>query len=153
MAKGYDVLTPEGKRFYAELANLKELQVYIGFQAGEVTDDKGVDIAQIAMFNELGTSTSPSRPFIRNTVDENRDKIDAMGQAQANALTKGGTAESALKTMGAFGVSLMQKTIGGGGFEPNAPSTIKKKGSDTPLIDTGRMRQSVKYIIQKKGEE
>ena len=30
-------------------------------------------------------------------------------------------------------------------------ATIKRKGSDKPLIDTGTMRQSVHYVIEKKG--
>lgn len=36
---------------------------------------------------------------------------------------------------------------------PNAPSTIKKKGSDNPLIDTGAMMQSVTYKIQRQMPE
>ena len=44
MGGGYDRLTPEGKRFYAELKKLHEQEVFIGYQAGEVTDDKGVDM-------------------------------------------------------------------------------------------------------------
>ena len=36
-----------------------------------------------------------------------------------------------------------------GTLTPNAPSTIKKKGSSRPLIDTGQLRQSIsnKVII------
>ena len=49
------------------------------------------------------------------------------------------------------GVGLVQEKIESGSYEPNAPSTIRKKKSDKPLIDTGRMRQSVKYVIRKKG--
>ena len=40
---------------------------------------------------------------------------------------------------------------GQGGFAPNAESTIKKKGSDQPLIDTGYMRQSVNYVVKRRG--
>lgn len=29
-----------------------------------------------------------------------------------------------------------------------SPSTIRAKGSDAPLIDTGAMRQSITYIIE-----
>ena len=65
MSGGWDRLTPEGQRFFAEIEKLKEQQVFVGFQAGQVADDRGVDMAQIAMFNELGTSTAPSRPFLR----------------------------------------------------------------------------------------
>lgn len=151
MGGGYDRLTPEGKRFYAELKKLHEQEVFIGYQSGEVTDDKGVDMAQIAMFNELGTSDTPSRPFLRMSVDDNQDKINSMCKSLAGEIAGGGTAEHTLKKLGAFGVSLVQEKIGNGTFAPNAPSTIKKKGSDKPLIDTGKMRQSVKYVIRKKG--
>lgn len=33
------------------------------------------------------------------------------------------------------------------GWEPNAPSTIKAKGSDRPLIDTGELRKSIRGIV------
>jgi len=152
MSGGWDRLTPEGERFFAEIKKLSELKVLVGFEAGDATDDRGVDVAQIALFNELGTSTSPSRPFLRMSVDENEDKIRAMCGKNLKTLTSGGTAESILKQTGTFGVSLVQEKIGSGGFAANAPSTIRKKGSDHPLIDTGRMRQSVKYVIKGKGE-
>ena len=34
-------------------------------------------------------------------------------------------------------------------WKPNAESTIKAKGSDSPLIDTGEMRKSITYAITK----
>lgn len=153
---GYDRLTPEGKKFYAELEKLKQNEVFIGYQAGHAThkdEETGeeVDMAQIAMFNELGTSTSPPRPFLRMTVDENQPKINAMCEQQAKNIAKGGTAEQSLKELGAFGVSLVQEKIGNGTFTPNKPSTIKAKGSDKPLIDTAQMRQSVHYVVKKGG--
>lgn len=153
---GYDRLTPEGKKFYAELEKLKQNEVFIGYQAGHSThkdEETGeeVDMAQIAMFNELGTSTSPPRPFLRMTVDENQPKINAMCEQQAKNIAKGGTAEQSLKELGAFGVSLVQEKIGNGTFTANKPSTIKAKGSAKPLIDTGQMRQSVHYVIKKGG--
>ena len=129
MTGGWDRLTPEGEKFFRQIDELQDKEVFVGFQAGKVTDDRGVDMAQIAMWNELGTSTAPSRPFLRKSVDENAD----------------------LKQIGVFGVGLVQEKIESGSYEPNAPSTIRKKKSDKPLIDTGRMRQSVKYVIRKKG--
>jgi hypothetical protein len=152
MSGGWDRLTPEGQRFFAEIEKLKEQQVFVGFQAGQVADDRGVDMAQIAMFNELGTSTAPSRPFLRMSVDENEDKITTTCGRELESLKSGGTAETILRRVGALGVRLVQEKIGSGSFEPNAESTIRKKGSDKPLIDTGRMRQSVKYVIKRRGE-
>ena len=144
MAGGHDRLTPEGRRFYAELEKLRSKRVFVGFQAGKVTDDRGVDMAQIAMFNELGTSEIPSRPFLRQTMEKNQDDIQDIAE--------GGTAEDALKQLGVYGKGLVQAQIREGTFKPNAPSTIRKKKSDKPLIDTGKMRQSVNYVIKQKGE-
>lgn len=154
---GYDKLTPEGKKFYAELEKLKQNEVFIGYQAGHAkhTDEDGntADMAEIAMFNELGTSTSPPRPFLRTAVDENQDKILRAAVAAVKGLAKeGGSAQKSLNQLGLFGKGLVQKTIVDGDFAPNAPATIKKKKSDKPLIDLAQMRQQVNYVIKKKGE-
>lgn len=152
---GYDKLTPEGKKFYAELEKLKQNEVFIGYQAGHAkhTDEDGntADMAEIAMFNELGTENSPPRPFLRMTVDENKEKINQFVETQTKRIAQGASAEQCMKQMGAFGVSLVQEKIGNGTFTPLKESTIKAKGSDKPLIDTGQMRQSVHYVIKKGG--
>lgn len=156
MAQGHDRLTPAGRRFYAEVDRLKKGKVFIGFQAGKKKhkgrNGKEADVAEIAMFNELGTSRSPSRPFLRQTVDKNKAKIKQMCKQTAKQIAQGGSAAQCLKLLGAFGVSLVQETIESGSFKPNAPRTVDMKGSDKPLIDTGRMRQSVHYVIKKRGE-
>ena len=46
----------------------------------------------------------------------------------------------------------MQQEIVDGGFVANKPSTIKKKKSEQPLIDTGHMRQSVDFVIKERGD-
>ena len=137
--KNRDVLTPEGKKFFSEIKKLNKLQVRVGFQQGD-EQEEGVDLLDIAMWNELGTSSSPSRPFMRKSV------------AQVKKLAKGETtAEQVFKAVGAFQKGLVQEKIKNGEFEPNSPYTIKKKGSDKPLIDTGTMRQSVNFVITEKG--
>ena len=155
-----DRMTPEGKRLMAELEKLKELATYTGFQSGtpakerdgEAVVDSDVDLLDIAMWNELGTSTAPSRPFLRQTVDNNKDKISSFCQAQLRSLLAGqASAEDILKKLSVFMKGLVQETIKEGNFEPNTPRTVKKKGSDRPLIDTGHMRQSVMTIIDRKG--
>lgn len=149
--KNRDVLTPEGKKFFSEIKKLNKLQVRVGFQQGD-EQEEGVDLLDIAMWNELGTSSSPSRPFMRKSVDENEEKINAFLNAQVKKLAKGeATAEQVFKAVGAFQKGLVQEKIKNGEFEPNSPYTIKKKGSDKPLIDTGTMRQSVNFVITEKG--
>ncbi len=153
---GYDRLTPQGKKFYKELGKLKQLKVHVGYQSGETAVDEngepsGADLCEIAVYNELGTATIPSRPFMRDSVDKHADKINAFIKHQKNLFTKGLiTAEQMLQSIGVFQKGLVQNEIVDGEFEPNAPSTIKRKGSDRPLIDTGKMRQSVNFVIKKK---
>jgi len=146
-----DRITPEGRKFMQMLKELGELEVRVGFQHGKAHEEDGTDICDIAAWNELGTEHIPSRPFIRQSVDNNQDKINSFLQTRVKALAKGASAEDALKKIGVFQKRLMQNEIKSGDFVPNSEATIRKKKSSQPLIDTGRMRQSVNYVIQKKG--
>ena len=152
----HDRLTPEGQKFFKEIEKLCKMQVRVGYQGGKnfhEGEGKKVDILDVAMFNELGTSRVPSRPFMRDSVDDNAESITKFCQSQIKGIANGSKdAESVLKAIGAMQVGLVQKTIREGDFTPNAPSTIARKGSDKPLIDTGLMRQSVHYVITDKKE-
>lgn len=150
-AKITDKMTPEGIKFQRMLRQLANMQVRIGFQHGRDTEDNGIDICDIAAWNELGTENMPSRPFLRKSVDENKDKITKFIKTLEGRLARGESAEQILKEIGIFMKDLVQEKITEGDFEPNAESTVKKKGSSKPLIDTGLMRQSVNYVIQEKG--
>ena len=156
MEKVVDTWTEEGKRLMKELQELAELEVRVGFQrgqnAGSATDDSSrADLVDIAMWNELGTEHIPSRPFMRDSVDKHMQEIGEMVAAQKDALLNGATAREILGTIGLFQQDLMQTEIEQGDFAANAPATIRKKGSDKPLIDTGTMKNSVHYYIVKKG--
>lgn len=35
-------------------------------------------------------------------------------------------------------------------WAPNSPLTVKRKGSDRPLIDTGELRKSISYVVREK---
>lgn len=144
-------VTADGKRFEKMLKELGQLEVRIGIQREEGSED-GVDLVDIAMFNELGTIHIPSRPFLRDSVDANGDKINSFLQSMKKEILRGNSAEDVLKKIGVFQKGLIQEQIVKGNFVPNSAVTIRKKGSDRPLVDTGRMRQSINYVIQQKGE-
>ena len=84
MEKVIDTLTPEGERFMKELRELAELEVRIGYQRGQSAgtntdnDKPRADLVDIAMWNELGTANSPSRPFMRDSVDKHIPAINHM---------------------------------------------------------------------------
>ena len=87
------------------------------------------------------------------SVDDNSDKINSFMSAQKRSIINGESADRILKKIGIFQKDLIQEKITEGSFAPNAPSTIKAKGSSKPLIDTGRMRQSVNFEIKQKGSD
>lgn len=150
-AKVKDRMTPDGIKFQKMLKELADKEVRIGFQHGKATEEDGTDICDVAAWNELGTVNMPSRPFLRKSVDENEGKINSFLKSKKKDLIRGVSAEQVLKEIGIFQKDLIQEKITDGSFAPNAESTVKKKGSSKPLIDTGRMRQSVNYEIKQKG--
>lgn len=152
MAFSFDDLTPEGKRYFAELMKLCSFEVRVGFQAKENDYKDGTALVDVAAFNEFGTSEIPARPFMKQSFDNHEDKLRSTGRKINNMLANGDSAEKAFKTVGVAAKGLVQKEIRDGVFEPNTPATIRSKGSDRPLIDTGHMRQSVNYVIKRKGE-
>lgn len=143
--------TPDGRRLRNVMAQLERLECFVGFQAGDATEEDGADVCSVAAWNEYGTSTIPSRPFLRKSVDENKDRIDSAIRDAVGLMFTGGGAKDVYSQIGLFQKDLVQEKILTGSFAPNAPSTIKKKGSSKPLVDTGRMLQSVNYVIKKKG--
>lgn len=155
MGKVTDNWTPDGRRLMKELRELEGLEVRIGYQrgilAGDTDDSSRADLVDIAMWNEFGTVNIPSRPFMRDSVDKHEAAINHMLTAQKDALLHGATAREILNTAGLFQQDLIQTEIEQGDFVANAPATVRKKGSDKPLIDTGTMKNSVHYQIVKKG--
>jgi len=63
-------------------------------------------------------------------------------------LTKPGEdPEDHLNRVGVVAVGEVQEQIRRGDYKPNAESTIARKGSDKPLIDKGRLIQSISYEV------
>ena len=68
-------------------------------------------------------------------------------------ITDKNVVEKALKRTGKLMRSDIQQSISKGGFKPLKPATIKKKGQATPLVDTGDMRNAIRYeVTDSRGE-
>lgn len=158
---GSDKITPAGEKLLTELRTLKKLQVRIGIQGGSahktISEDGrekwGSDLVDIAIWNELGTDQIPARPFLKQTADQHGQEIQGIASGLIQKVCKGQLdAQSTLKKIGVITVGYVQNQITNGEFEANAPSTIRRKKSDHPLIDTGQLRRGISYVICKKGE-
>lgn len=117
-------------------------------------DEEGVTVVEYATYNEFGTSTIPERSFIRSTIDERRNRL--FGKAfilQSEVLAGKMQVSQALRLLGELVKGSIQQKITNLRTPPNAPSTVKAKGSSNPLIDTGRLNSSISYEVNTGGGE
>jgi hypothetical protein len=95
------------------------------------------------------TIVIPPRPFIRQPFDNSKEKlIKAAEQLMAKIVDGTIDRHGALEVLGDVLLIEIRKSINNREYEPNAPSTIRKKGSDMPLVDTGRLLQSLKIEVR-----
>lgn len=98
-----------------------------------------------AMWNEYGTSRGiPARPFLRNTLYEQAPHWGDFIAPKIAALLDGAGADP-IPALGKEMVDSLHKTIDAGNFAALAPSTVARKGSAKPLIDTGDMYGSISW--------
>lgn len=138
------------KRIRLELAGLDKQRVKVGLQAGDTAPD-GTSLAEIGAFNEYGTSTIPARPFLRAAYEQYQRQLQQFKARLINLIyeRKIDTGKG-LAILGEKHQQQVQAKIGDGPWVENAPSTIAQKGSSKPLIDTGRLRQSIRYLVTRR---
>lgn len=108
----------------------------------------GVDLIDIAVWNELGTETIPARPAMRDFAEKNGEVLGQAMERMAVAVEGGSlTADQALDQLGTFAEKHQKAHIRNSKkwATPNAKSTVAKKGSDVPLIDDGLLVNAVRY--------
>lgn len=92
--------------------------------------------------------TIPERSFLRSTFDEKEKEWTRFAARQfAQVLVEKITVDIMFERLGQRMVADIQKTIRNMDSPPNAPLTAQNKGSSSPLIDTGRLRQSITYRV------
>lgn len=122
-----------------------------------------VTTAQIGTFHEFGTLDRfedssgaggggkgvPQRSFLRSTVDENRKKYaDLISRGVGQVLDGRMNIKRALGLVGAKVSGDVQKKIASGIDPPLAQTTIDRKKSSKPLIDTGQLRQAIDWQVE-----
>lgn len=95
----------------------------------------------------------PPRPIIEPAIEAkgNREKIQEQLKLAAKAALDGkrGEMRTRLRLAGMLAQNMVRAwfTDPRNHWAPNAPSTIRRKGSDKPLIDTGQLRKSIIYVV------
>lgn len=110
----------------------------------------GATLLEVAILNEYGLGV-PERSFIREWYDANRGKNQERLLKVGKVILAGGyDIETGLGRLGALFQGEIQSRISAGIPPPNAASTIaRKKKSSTPLINTGQLRSSILWRVEK----
>jgi len=122
--------------------------VRVGFLQGATYPNKGQKagqpVAQVAFYNEFGTSRAPPRPFFRNMI---HDKSPSWGRDMAKiAKAADFDTQKILTLMGQRIKDQLVKAIVDWPAD-NAPSTVARKGFNKGLIDTGVMQRAVDFEV------
>jgi len=138
------------------MKGLKELTgivVKVGVQgAAALKTTRGVRVVDYATQNEFGTSVIPARSFIRSTVDDNKGFKEQIDTAFNNVLNRKDTPYAAMARVGIIARDdiIAKINLTDARWRPLSPQTVKRKKSTKPLIDTGRLKQSITYAFEVK---
>lgn len=128
---------------------------YIGVK--EMTYPDGVKLSDVARWNEYGTETIPPRPAFRmgaeRSILKNKKLIQAMlkNMIRAKYRSKRDFENLEFKLLWSLGRSAVAETkkiIESGETAPNAPATVRKKGFDHPLFETGLLKKNVTFEVK-----
>ena len=150
-----------------ELQYLASHQVEIGIFA-DASRDGAVPMLVIAAANEFGAKIPkrqarfedldgenpekwviiPERSYLRAWFDENVDALQATMERLIGQVVEGKiSGRTALETIGGYVVTHVQAYMVDLKTPPNAPSTIARKGSSNPLIDTGQLKDAITWRV------
>jgi hypothetical protein len=138
-----------GPYLRALAAKMQSGEVHVGFLEGATYPDDGkgntLHVAQVAFWNEFGTSRAPSRPFFRTTVAE---KSPSWG-AEVAKIAKA-TGFRTLETLRLMGERIKDQLVTAIVQWPadNAPSTVERKGFNKGLVYRGVMQRAVDYEVK-----
>lgn len=145
MSTGFKLKAKHGGRRIAALMDISgKDSVFVGVIKNVNYPGSKHSVAEVAWYNEFGTSRIPERPFLRWTLSDHNGYFPELGKALLSALRHPQTDyKKYLRAVGVIAAADVRATIMNATFEPNSENTIAKKGSSRPLIDTGRLRQAI----------
>jgi hypothetical protein len=133
-----------------DLVELNSLDLEVGLFDGISSADGVLTIGGLGYIQEKGNNSPeiPARPFTENTAIAKQDEISKfMVNEVGNLMKNRTTPKGILNSVGLKYSDFVKNTILEFGDPMNKPSTIAQKGFDDPLIETGKMYDSVKHRI------
>lgn len=151
-----------GKRFRRVITEKKKLMqsldilVVAGIPRESRNTESGESIPVYGAQNEFGVPSQniPERSFLRSTLEEqDKEYKDGLNQIAEGVIKRG---KSARQGAGLLGVKIeadIKTKILTLKTPPNSPYTLERKNGSNPLIDTGSMKDSIKFEIRNKDKK
>ncbi len=133
------------RRLLREAAKRRDTTVKVGFFS-EARYEDGTPVAAVAAWNEFGTEDIPERRFFRRALAEVEDGVTNIVKAGIDT-EKMVVDDRLAGRVGAYVAGQVQESITALKEPPNASGTVRQKGSNNPLLDTGHMRNSVGWSV------
>ena len=119
---------------------------------GAETEKKKPTLVEVATWMEFGTKLVPQRSFLRGAIIQFRSELNKTTIQVHRQITRGKlTVDQGLRILGEAIQAKVQKRIRDGIGPELKRATIVRKGSSTPLIDTGQLVNSIRYKVEEEG--
>lgn len=164
MASSFTTVVDNAKKLEAALRFQKETSVLVGIPQKKTTRlGDPVTNAELLYIHSKGSPVNniPARPVIEPAIADDHERLGKM-MVQAFRLALDGQTDKAIDQLKLTGIRAQNVCRAWflnpkNHWPPNSPRTAArktKKGSTPPrpLIDTGELRKSITYVIEKKGQ-
>lgn len=142
-------LTP-WKTLLKSVVEMNTARARVGVLGGKAEEEhRGGDVtnAELAAIHEFGTEDIPERSFLRATFYGTRNaELRALTARLCKLVLEGKmNVKRAIGIIGAWGARAVKAEIVAGIDPPLQEATIERKGSSTPLIDTGQLLGAITW--------
>ncbi len=134
------------------LINLRGLRLVVGYQGAKaqiIHEGSNINIATLAALQEFGTATSPERPFLRGALLAHQDELVKLYREAVTAVLDGADPVDELAEIGKQAVGWIRERIDASKqwATPLADATVKAKGHDQPLVESGIMQDNSAWAV------
>jgi phage gpG-like protein len=143
------------KKLSKTLEKLESLKARIGVLSDVIHPNANMEMWKLAAIHIYGVPALniPKRDFLFQPTQAKIDKIKKLIQAQMVLLVDGKiTAQELFERVATYIQGVSQASFRNNDWAPNSKYTVFKKGSSTPLIDTGTLRRSITYTVEAKND-
>lgn len=115
---------------------------------------ENITVGEVAIINEYGSKRAgvPRRSFLKSTFDGNRGRIQQLIATGVRRIVEGAdiTPEQMFHDVGEKIANAVKQTIARGDVPPpDAPRTVRDKGHDETLVNTGALEHAIDHTIIK----